>query len=211
MSINIKGIAEYRDTIYRELLARLGEVEGGQISQQQRQIDIARIREINKDLKQIEKIYRQYATFQTEAFTDFMAKCLTLTEGGYVRTKFLSDTTSNTTHYVVSSKETREFLRDHIRTREDVERFFRADTPRDVTKFTEQTTYPFDKSLRIKTEYERHPRLKKAIYEVMSIKANHGEISEEKAFDIVLYRILQDNLKKSDDAYFQKRKRVQQS
>lgn len=204
--IDIKEVVEYRDHLYNELTSLIQKIQGIDQRNPQRIKQVERIRSINKELEKIESLYARLAIFNADEFSHFMTQFLILTEGNYVRTRIHPRNSTKATHYVISSKETKEFLKEHIKTSDDVERFFRAKTPSDVTKIEGPTVYPFDKSLKMKNDFAKHPRLKDAIYEFMQIKASFPAFLDTEIFDIVLNNTLRRNLKRSEDLYYKKRR-----
>ena len=204
--VNIMHIVEYRDELHQELTRKLQILKGLDKSHPNRPNVVQRIRQINEELAIIERLYQSLANFQSEEFTDFMTKFLLLTEGSFVRSVFSAKNSKVPSHYVISSKETKEFLKERIRTNRDLETFFRGETPEDVTKFEGATVYPFERSLRMQDKFAKHPRLRLAIYEVMQIKADNPEKRDTEVFSMVLDNTLRRNLKRSEDAYYQKRK-----
>lgn len=190
------------------LLHRLEEtIKEQQLAEQDNLLTVgteARIKQMDdleEKILEIEKTFKEKGMFHAEGFTSFMTQFLTLTEGNFVRTilrpEYNVDTLGNPTCYVISSKEMREVLKETVKTDQDVVKFLYSKVPEDVTKIVGEVVYPFRRNLRMKHKYAKHPRLKTAIYELMQLRMDNPELSEEECYKIVLENTVRRNLNRS--------------
>lgn len=156
-----------------------------------REIRTQRIKDFREMLKEVEDRFIETGTFNADLFTTFMAKFLTITEDERMKAKFKSS--DGKSLYVICSPFTLGFLRNSIKTNKDLEKFVNGDATEDVTKIKGEVVYPFDKNLNMKEKYASHYRLKYAIYELMQLKVDHPELSEEERYNIVLNNTLRRN------------------
>ena len=203
--VEIIELVKYRNRLYSELKEeiRLQEIEEQDLLKTpNREIRLQRMKYLKTKLQNIEKIFRETAIFKTDEFVDFMTKFLTLTEGNYVKTKFRPVTTSGeekpVDYYMISYPETRESLKEVIKDQYDLKRFLFGRSPEDVTKFKGPYTYPFKKNSKMKNKYTRHSRLKIAIYELMQLKIDNPNITDEERYNIVLENTVKRNFVNSN-------------
>ncbi len=198
--VDIIELVKYRNYLHKELKKELRQLEIAEqdlLKTPNRQIRLQRMKDIKRKLAEVDKTFRETATFKTEEFVDFMTKFLVLTEGDYVKTRFKPVTISGqekpVEYYMISHPETRESLKEIIKNQYDLERFLFSKSPEDVTKFKGPYTYPFKKNTKMKNQYKKHYRLKIAIYELMQLKIDNPDITDEERYNIVLENTIKRN------------------
>ena len=206
MAKQIIEMVKYRNFLHRALA---DEIRAYNVDEQdlllnpRRRIRTQRMSDLKKLIREMEPDFRENATFKTDEFTSFMVQFLTLTEGNFAKTKFRpvskDGELGDTTYYVISSPETKEALKETIKTDVDLAKFISGKSPEDVTKLRGDYIYPFKKNLRMKDKFARYDRLKIAIYELMQLKMDNPEITDKERYQIVLENTVMRNLKRSDN------------
>ena len=204
--VEIIELVKYRNFLLKNLneeVRDLALAESDPLHTPMREIRQQRIKDLYGLLKQIEETFKEVGIFNTEEFTSFMAKFLTLTEDEKVRIKFSPEyqdgTKGKPTCYVVCGKENAEILKDVIKTDKELQNFMNSRVSDDITKIRGDVVYPFKKNLRMKNKYRKHYRLKIAIYELMQLKIDHPEMTDEERYNTVLENTVQRNLKQSSE------------
>lgn len=204
--VEIIDLVKYRNFLLKNLKEEardLALAESDPLHTPMREIRQQRIKDLCGLLKEIETTFKKVGVFNTDEFTNFMTQFLTLTEEDKVRVRFRPEykdgTKGNPACYVVCGKETSEILKDVIKTNKDLEDFMNSKTTDDITKIRGEVVYPFKKNLRMKDKYRTHYRLKIAIYELMQLKLDNPEMTDEERYRIVLENTVQRNLKRSNE------------
>lgn len=205
-------IVETRNSLQEELETLFEEWEkhkNDPLEAQNQEVRFSRIKVIRQQLSQIEMIFRDLAIFDTDKFTTFMTQFLTLTEKTYAKTKLNMQGSFKgvyPTRIIISTPEYKENLENKIHSNKDIEKEFNKPTRDDVIRFNGGKIYPFRKDLKMKNKFAKHQRLKIAIYELMQLRMDHPELTEEESYEIVLNSTVVRNLNRSDQAYFDRKK-----
>lgn len=189
--ISIKKIVKQKKELKSELktiLQEYGKLLMSSENSQTRSILLQRIKDINEQLKKIETLFHKIGKFNTELFTEFMAQFISLNEKECVKCAFYKKRDKDgyvPTRIVLCSPETKEFLREEIRSEQQLDQLFEKKHP-DIIKFNGSVIYPFRNSLNMKDKYSTHPGLEPAIYEIMQLRVDHPNFDEELLYTIVL-------------------------
>lgn len=204
-NVEIIELVKYRNHLLRELEEelRLDELDNNNLLHNpNRERRLIRIKSIKERIDEINTIFKETGTFKSDGFATFLAQFLTLTEGEFVKTTFIptkDGKDGEATFYLVSSPETKELLRETIKTKSDLTKFIYSNSPEDVTKIKGKYVYPFRKNLRMKPKYAKHYRLKYAIYELMQLKYDHPDMTDEERYTIVLENTLKRNFSRNGE------------
>ena len=165
------------------------------------------VQKLQNALNKLEDLISYYSTYDTKDFALFMKNFLTLTEGDFVSTKIVvederydkSEPKKKNTYYMVSDKASSEFVKGHVRNEIELTYFLDFHANEDVTFFDKKFVFPFNRKLRIKSEFSKYPRLEEAIYELIDLKLDNPAISDIKRFHVVLENALRNNLNNSNE------------
>ena len=162
-----------------------------------------RAREIVSQLDEIEKILKENATFQTNEFADFIRNVFILSEDGYELTR-ITRKNSNEKYYIISDKATQEFLQEEIRFEKDLDHFLQISKESQTVVLSGETTYPFKENLKMDSRFSKHKKLRIAIYNLIQLKLDQPDISDEERYKQALNILLRNNLKESYYSSFKK-------
>ena len=194
--VEIIELVKYRNFLHQQLNQEIVSLEFAEkdlLHTPNREIRLQRMKDLRNQIREIEPIFKENGSFKTDEFTDFMAKFLSLTEQSSVKSKW-KGTDKKATYYVVSTPEELEILKESVKTRADFDKFSRL---KGVTRIKGEVVYPFKSNLKMKDKYRDHYRLKIAIYELMQLKLEHPEMTDEERYSIVLENTVRRNLEQS--------------
>jgi len=162
------------------------------------------VQKLQDALNKLEDLISYYSTYDTKDFALFMKNFLILTEGNYELTEvnvhdYDNRYSKNNTYYMISDSATKEYVTNNINNEADLTYFLDFHADEDVTFFDTKFVYPFDRKLRIKSEFSKYPRLEEAIYELIDLKLDNPGISDIKRFHVVLENTLRNNLNNSNE------------
>jgi hypothetical protein len=187
-------LVKYRNKMLSELkeeMKALESSENGLLHSPGREVHVKRMQDLRQELRNIELYFRSIGTFDTKEFTKFMTKFFTLTNGEiYTRTirkpQNPKGPLGGDSYYIVHSKDHQELVDGLTDTDENLRHFIKVlDLPY-VTTIRGEKTYPFKSNATMKGEFGKHHRLKYAIYELMQLRVDHPELSDQEHYNTVL-------------------------
>ena len=207
--IEIIELVKYRNSLLHSLRQELRQLE---LAEQDllhtpcREIRLQRMKDLKAMIKEIDLTFTETGTFNTDEFTDFLAKFFTLTgEGEKVKARIRTGLEyaypdghrERINCYVVADPDTLELLRKNIKTDDDIMSYMRSKPTEGVTKIAGNYVYPFKDNARMKNKYGKHYRLKYAIYELMQLRIDHPEMTDQERYQQVLQNTIERNARKA--------------
>ena len=194
--VEIIELVKYRNFLHQQLNQEIVSLEFAEkdlLHTPNREIRLQRMKDLRNQIRELEPIFKENGIFKTDEFTDFMAKFLSLTEQSSVKSKW-KGTDKKSTYYVVSTPEELEVLKESVKTRADFDKFSRL---KGVTRIKGDVVYPFKENGRMKNKYGKHYRLKYAIYELMQLRIDHPEMTDQERYHQVLENTVSRNLRRT--------------
>ena len=186
-------IVEHRNALLKELDSEMKALEAakGQLHTPGSEIHVQRMKDLRKELRDIELYFRTIGTFDTKEFTKFLTKFFTLTKDDtYTRTVRKAQNPKgplgSDTYYIVHSRGNQELIDGLTDTDEHLLHFVKVLNLPYVTTIRGENTYPFKPNATMKGMFGKHYRLKYAIYELMQLRVDHPELSDADRYNTVL-------------------------
>ncbi|MBP5678390.1 MAG: hypothetical protein J6X28_00995 [Bacilli bacterium] len=190
--IQIRDLVKHRNALHRELE---GVISG--IKNEGTEKNLQRMKEIQAELREIEKVFRENSTFNAKEFTKFMARFFTLTEDDvYTRTVKKANNPKGPlgkhNYYFVYSKDSQDLMEDITQSDEDLRKLV-ENTPSSIIIIRGEEVHPFKSNARMKDKFKNHTFLKHAIYELMQLRIDEPELSDLDRYQRVLDKIRKNN------------------
>lgn len=195
---NIKELLAYRNGYTNKLNEKILLLENlkGFKSKEAKKKLIIEIEIINNKLSEIESLLKKTTNFKRDEFKDFMTNILCLTEGSYgnytytvyrnPEEKIFFKKNKEKIYHLICKKDTIEYIKENIYYDYEFINFINDSNLYDVTLFEEEIIYPFNLDLTIRPKYARYPKLKNAIYELIQLKLDNPDITDEERYQIVI-------------------------
>ena len=214
---NIENIMTYAKVLIRELYqnrALLRELEKNPITKRREKVSLRYcINNLTCEINNIHNYLLSKTNFEAAGFSDFIVKVLNLTRGGYnlaeintYESHYISSgqnansiyeyysrknrtTQSKKTFFVISNPVVIDYLKQNISLDEELDTFLKLNENSDLICLKDNNIYPFNNDFNLKEQFNKYPELNMAINELIQLKIERPDITDNERYQIALNNI----------------------